>query len=143
MPGSVIISVGGIICRPTSGTIEEPNPEDGLTPSARKLLDSLRTDFPLSGATPSEALPLLGFESRTTYYRAKLVLLGKGLAREAGGWLYPSDDVPPPDGTPPPGGTPDGTHSQADVPSTHGTSGGRCTTPPSRGHEGAARRVSE
>lgn len=126
LPGSVAFSVGGdgsgrIIFRQTSGTIENEDPTTGLKPSAKKVLDTLRSDFPTSGATPSEILPHLGF-SRQTYYRAKGELIGKGLAREDNGSrIYALESV-----------TPGGGAKPSDVTSDVTSSGSRVTssTPP-------------
>ena len=58
LPERVGFSVGGtqdgFIFRRSDGTIEEPNPEDGLTRTERLTLDALRADFGQEGATASE-----------------------------------------------------------------------------------------
>jgi hypothetical protein len=60
LPERVSFSVGGtqdgFIFRRSDGTIEEPNPEDGLTGTERRTLDALRDDFGQEGATAAEWL---------------------------------------------------------------------------------------
>ena len=58
LPERIRFSVGGsegrFIFRASDGTIEEPDPVDGLTASARKVLDALCEQFGAKGATASE-----------------------------------------------------------------------------------------
>jgi hypothetical protein len=58
LPERVRFSVGGtedgFIFRRSDGTIEEPDPESGLTGTQRRTLDALRDDFGERGATASE-----------------------------------------------------------------------------------------
>jgi archaellum biogenesis ATPase FlaH len=75
LPGSVTFSIGGnfgrLTCERTEGTIETADPVSGLTPSERKVLDTLRKEFP-DGARAGEwqrATKGHGV-SRATHYRA-------------------------------------------------------------------------
>jgi hypothetical protein len=58
LPGSVTFSIGGksgtLTCRRSAGTIEEPDPEDGLTASQRWAFAALVEQFGAKGATASE-----------------------------------------------------------------------------------------
>ena len=58
LPDKVGFSVGGsgsgFIFRRSAGTIEERDPEDGLTDTERKTLDAIREDFGDRGATAKE-----------------------------------------------------------------------------------------
>ncbi len=98
LPQTVRFSVGGrgdgtLLFEPSAGTIEGEDPFTGLTRSDKKILDILRADFALSGATPAE-MTRRADVSRKTFYRAKTVLISKGLAREGtGSRIYPAESV--------------------------------------------------
>ncbi|MDP9438180.1 MAG: AAA family ATPase [Actinomycetota bacterium] len=91
---SVKFSVGGtedgkLVFDRSAGTIEEPDPTDGLTPSARNLLDVLRARFAGTGATASEWARAANVH-RPLIYRAKDPLIGRGLIREDRKRYYPT-----------------------------------------------------
>jgi len=78
LPERVGFSVGGtddgFVFRASDGTIEEPDPESGLTATARRVLEVLRDDFGADGATSGAwrkacAKPPLKV-TRPTFYRA-------------------------------------------------------------------------
>lgn len=91
---SVTFSVGGtsdgrLIFERSAGTVEEPDPADGLTPSARALLDVLVAKFAIAGANASEWAVAAGV-SRQTVYRSKVALIGRGLVEVHRKRYYPS-----------------------------------------------------
>ncbi len=87
---------GGLVFRRSAGTVEEPD-DEGLTPSARKLLDVLRAKFQNFGANASEWAAAANV-ARQTVYRSKDALLERGLIEERGKRYFP---VPWGDTTPP------------------------------------------
>jgi hypothetical protein len=92
---SVRFSVGGtddgrLTFRRSAGTVEEPDPKDGLTDSARKLLKVLQAKFAATGAGASEWAKAAGL-SRQTVYRSKDTLIARGLVREERRRYYPID----------------------------------------------------
>ena len=77
LPERVRFSVGGtndgFLFRRSSGTVEEPDPEDGLRPSERRTLDALRDDFGQRGATANKWLRAAKRRkvSEAAFWRAK------------------------------------------------------------------------
>jgi AAA domain len=77
LPDKVGFSVGGtgsdFIFRRSAGTIEERDPEDGLTDTERKTLDAIREDFGDRGATAKEwrRAALKRGVSDSSFWRAK------------------------------------------------------------------------
>jgi AAA domain len=97
LPGSVTFSVGGsdgkLICRPTGGTVEEPSREDGLKSSARKTLDTLRSEFGASGATATEWQKAVGRAmSEATFYRSRDTLIKRRLVVKEQRRYYPAPE---------------------------------------------------
>jgi hypothetical protein len=98
LDASVKFSVGGtkdgrLIFERSAGTVEEPDPTDGLTESARTLLRVLRLKFAITGATASEWAEAAGV-SRQTVYRNRDSLIDRGLARLERNRYYPTDGGP-------------------------------------------------
>jgi hypothetical protein len=77
LPERVGFSVGGtadgFTFRRSDGTIEQPNPENGLTDSERRTLDALRDDFGVEGARAREWLRAAKKRgvSESSFWRAK------------------------------------------------------------------------
>jgi hypothetical protein len=109
LPPTTKFSVGGsfgkLVCERSAGTVEEPDAAGGLKPSERKVLDTLREEFPLTGARMAEwqrATDARGV-ARATHYRAvkKLVSLEASSShrvRLENETYYPPDDTGPPKG---------------------------------------------
>jgi len=75
LPGSVRFSIGGsdarLTCERTEGTIETADPVSGLTPSERKVFDTLREEFPRGARIGEWQRATRGRGvSRATHYRA-------------------------------------------------------------------------
>jgi Bifunctional DNA primase/polymerase, N-terminal/AAA domain len=108
LPPTVKFSVGGrfgeLVCERSAGTVEEPT-AGGLKPSERKVLDTLRDEFALTGARQAEwqrATHARGV-SRMTHYRAVKRLVSAEVpqahrVRRVDDTYFPPDDTDPPEG---------------------------------------------
>ena len=112
LPPSIKFSVGGrfgkLVCHRSAGTVEEPDAAGGLTRTEHKVLDTLRDEFPLTGARMAEWQRATDGRSvsRASHYRAvkKLISLEVPPAFRV---RQVNETYFPPDGTEPP--TPDET----------------------------------
>jgi archaellum biogenesis ATPase FlaH len=89
LPASVGFSIGGVdgtlLCRRSNGTVDEPSPVDGLTPTDRTVFATLCEEFGEAGARANEwqrATKHRGV-GRTSHYRAVQKLVSPGLMRAA------------------------------------------------------------
>lgn len=107
LPPTIKFSVGGrfgkLVCQRSAGTVEEPNAAGGLTRTEHKVLDTLRDEFPLTGARMAEWQRATDGRSvsRASHYRAvkKLVSLEVSPAyrvRQVNETYFPPDDTEPP-----------------------------------------------
>jgi Bifunctional DNA primase/polymerase, N-terminal/Primase C terminal 1 (PriCT-1)/AAA domain len=107
LPPTIKFSVGGrfgkLVCHRSAGTVEEPDAAGGLTRTEHKVLDTLRDEFPLTGARMAEWQRATDGRSvsRASHYRAvkKLVSLEVSPAyrvRQVNETYFPPDSTEPP-----------------------------------------------
>ena len=106
LPPTIKFSVGGrfgkLVCQRSAGTVEEPDAAGGLTRTEQKVLDTLRDEFPLTGARMAEWQRATDGRSvsRASHYRAvkKLVSLEVSPAyrvRQVNETYFPPDGAEP------------------------------------------------
>ena len=106
LPPTIKFSVGGrfgkLVCQRSAGTVEEPDAAGGLTRTEHKVLDTLRDEFPLTGARMAEWQRATDGRSvsRASHYRAvkKLVSLEVSPAyrvRQVNETYFPPDKPEP------------------------------------------------
>jgi hypothetical protein len=106
LPGRLGFSVGGseaeggFIFRRSAGAIEEPNPEDGLTDTERRVLDTLRDDFGVQGAKANEWMKAAKKRkvSEAGFWRSKRTITARELVIVTSDSRFVAKPSPTPEG---------------------------------------------
>jgi AAA domain len=107
LPPTATFSVGGrfgkLICERSAGTVEDPYEVGGLTGAERTVLDTLKEEFPLTGARMAEWQRATHARdvSRASHYRAVKKLVSLEVSRShrvrlVNETYFPPDDTEPP-----------------------------------------------